>query len=207
VITINDLSFAYGRHDVLKNMTVELPDQGVVSLTGPNGVGKTTLLKALGGLFDCSIDICPPRTSGSWRYFDADFLSLDHLTVSEFVGLMLAADLSGSVAATKIATLIDDLKDQTVGALSLGQSQRLVLVLALNSQFDVLLLDEPFNALDTINIGIIEELISEAGRDHLVIFATHRDDVMAGRLSATVRMIDSETAETTYFDLTKFEIK
>ncbi|GAA2519051.1 MAG: ATP-binding cassette domain-containing protein [Kocuria sp.] len=174
--TIDHLNHAYGTHVVFQDARIELPDVGTVALRGPNGCGKTTLLKLLGGVIRAqSPAVTTWRNSHHATYLDTEYLTLEHLTVNETLNVLaplMAPDgdgghplVDGSMAGTR------------VGDLSLGQRQRLVLTIALGLKGpQVLLLDEPLNGLDARACALARRLISANGRDRLVLLATHEED-------------------------------
>lgn len=173
MISISDLDFSYGDHVVFAGLAFELPERGVVALRGGNGVGKTTLLKLLGGLLpSANPSLRRVRSQRRLVYLDADFLSLDSLTVAEYLELMgveLGAGdtaISGLIEPGMLATRVSDL--------SLGQRQRCVLALALKlPDVDVLLLDEPLNGLDAAAAAVAREELAGAARRFTVLLATH----------------------------------
>ncbi|SER59367.1 ABC-2 type transport system ATP-binding protein/heme exporter protein A [Propionibacterium cyclohexanicum] len=173
MISISGLDFSYGDHVVFAGLSVELPERGVIALRGSNGVGKTTLLKLLGGLLpSANNSLRKARTLWRLVYLDTDFLSLDSLTVAEYLALMeLELGAGGAVSSG----LIDPgMLSVCVRELSLGQRQRCVLALALTlPDVDVLLLDEPLNGLDAAASAIARAELMRAGRRSTVLLATH----------------------------------
>lgn len=165
---------AFGAHVIFDATAIELPETGVVALRGPNGSGKTTLLKLLGGILATSCqDIKAWRKEYSAVYLDTDFLTLDYLRASEV--LEMVRPLTGDIPRDGLLT--EQLLAAKVSDLSLGQRQRLVLRIALSLRnVDVLLLDEPLNGLDREASATARQAIRQAGRNQLVIVATHEDD-------------------------------
>jgi len=51
-ISLHKLTVSYGNHEVLQNITVDIPDRQIIAILGPSGCGKTTLLKSLNRLLD-----------------------------------------------------------------------------------------------------------------------------------------------------------
>lgn len=170
---------AFGTNVIFDGTSVDLPDQGVVALRGPNGCGKTTLLKLLGGVILTSC-----KEIERWRkdfkavYLDSDFLTLDYLAVDEMLGML--RPLTGPLGVPQDGTdrlLTEQMMLTKVGDLSLGQRQRLVLTAALALEnVDVLLLDEPLNGLDQQASLIARNAIRAAGKSRLVLVATHEDE-------------------------------
>ncbi|MGV1006117.1 MAG: ABC transporter ATP-binding protein [Candidatus Nanopelagicales bacterium] len=162
------ISFAYGRKVVLDTLELVLPTSGVVALTGPNGVGKTTLLKVLGRVL--------PNAHGDFSdglrrvYFDAEMLTLDYLTVAETMRFFAVGRSAGGPPWPLIP---EDLERQVVRDLSLGQRQRVALQVASLSTADVILLDEPFNGIDREGRAVARSILRDVAADAVVLYATH----------------------------------
>ena len=174
------IDHAFGSHVIFDGAAVDLPDRGVVALRGPNGCGKTTLLKLLGGMLPTSCtEIERWRKNFTAVYLDTDFLALDYLTVEEHLGMVRPlTGLSGASEGDGHHHLLtEQMMPTKVGDLSLGQRQRLVLAIALALRnIDVLLLDEPLNGLDQQGSMDARQSMLTAGRSRLVLVATHEDD-------------------------------
>jgi ABC-type multidrug transport system ATPase subunit len=170
---------AFGSHVIFDGASVDLPDRGVVALRGPNGCGKTTLLRLLGGVISTSCtEIERWRKDFSAVYLDTDFLTLDYLTVEEHLGMVRPLTGPSEMPEGDGQHLLTEQKMPTkVGGLSLGQRQRLVLAVALAlKNVDVLLLDEPLNGLDQQASLVARQSILTVGRIRLVLVATHEDE-------------------------------
>ena len=177
LLTIRDLSVGYGQSLVLSNVALDVPEGQVVCLMGRNGVGKTTLLKAIMGLLN-------PR-SGSVTFNEADLTRwgphrrakagfgyvpqgrhiFPYLTVYEnlLMGLeAFPAKKGRPEAVDKMYTLFPALKlnpKKTAGTLSGGQQQQLALARALIRRPRLLLLDEPTEGIQPSIVQEIEELL------------------------------------------------
>ncbi len=175
------LEFSYGRNPVLHELSLELPDRGVLAIIGPNGGGKSTLLKCLGGLLRPSGGSCrlDGRDLRSWPRLElARVLAVlgqfnsapPELTVRELVGFGRYPHRTGrerdreavELALTECGAAA--LADRRLGTLSGGERQRAWLALALAQEPRVLLLDEPTTFLDPRGQLEIISLIGELNR-------------------------------------------
>jgi len=153
----------YGDFAALDNVDFVVPKGSLTSLLGPSGSGKSTLLRAIAGLDhpDSGTVIIngrdvtgePPQRRGIGFVFQ-HYAAFKHLTVRDNVGFGLRVRKRPKA---EIATKVDDLleivglggfKDRYPAQLSGGQRQRMALARALAIDPEVLLLDEPFGALD-----------------------------------------------------------
>ena len=174
-ISAKSLSVSRGGINLLEGLNIELNSGQAGILHGPNGVGKTTLLRALAGL--------QPIESGKIEYSIDAVCYSGHadgvkptLTVRE--NLEFWADIFGHHSISEAAEqfMISDFLDLKVGTLSAGQKRRVGLSrLGLTGRL-VWLLDEPTVSLDQTSVSIFENII----KDHLLkngcaLIATHID--------------------------------
>ncbi len=160
-LSVRGLSVDLGGVLVLDGVDLEVGAHEVVALLGPSGAGKSTLLRAVAGLVVPSagtvswdgddLDDVPPHLRRIGLVFQ-DAVLFPHLTVAGNVGYGLP-----SVTATDRAARVEELLalvdlagygDRRVDTLSGGQAQRVALARALAPRPRLLLLDEPFGALD-----------------------------------------------------------
>ncbi|MGK3955932.1 ATP-binding cassette domain-containing protein [Arthrobacter sp. R4] len=174
--SLSRVDHAFGSHLVFDAASVDLPDRGVVALRGPNGCGKTTLLKLLGGVIATSCtEITRWRKDFTAVYLDTEFLTLDYLTVEEHLAMVRPLTLPSEDDWRHLLT--EEMMPIKVGDLSLGQRQRLVLTVALAlKNVDVLLLDEPNNGLDQQASLAARKSILTVGKSRLVLVATHEEN-------------------------------
>ncbi|MGH9452493.1 MAG: ABC transporter ATP-binding protein [Terriglobia bacterium] len=193
----------YGGDPVLRNVCLEIEAGELVAVLGPSGCGKTTLLKVIAGLLhpskgdiqlgDQSVTLVPAEKRGAVAVFQKPLL-FPHLTVAENVGFGLKmrktvkADVVRRVAEILRLVQLDGLERKRPAELSGGQEQRVSLARALVTEPRVLLLDEPFTALDVGLRAEMRTLVRSLQRRlHITtIFITHDQEeggVVADRIA------------------------
>ena len=162
-ITIQGVSRHFGDFTALGDVSVEIPGGSLTALLGPSGSGKSTLLRVIAGLErpdggTVEIDgrdatTLPPQRRGVGFVFQ-HYAAFKHMTVRENVafGLKVArrprAEIKARVEELLELVQLPGLADRYPAQLSGGQRQRMALARALAVEPQVLLLDEPFGALD-----------------------------------------------------------
>jgi putrescine transport system ATP-binding protein len=189
-LKIEHLSKRFGDHQVLNDVSLSVAKHEVLSVLGKSGSGKTTLLKIIAGLEkeDAGgvllsrklINHQPPQQRNI-VYLYQEPLLFPHLNVRKNISFGLELR---KVSVVKIASQVDELleqiglKDQGLkmpNQLSGGQRQRVSFARALIIEPQVLLLDEPFGALDTETRYQMQELFKKVSREKQLtsIFITH----------------------------------
>ncbi|MEZ5127013.1 MAG: TOBE-like domain-containing protein [Micropruina glycogenica] len=163
MITVTHADKSYGTFKALDDVSLDIPSGTLTALLGPSGSGKSTLLRAIAGLEDLDggsvviaghdVTHLPPQRRGIGFVFQ-HYAAFKHLTVRDNVAFGLTIRKRPKAETTK---RVDDLLE-VVGLagfqhrypaqLSGGQRQRMALARALAVDPQVLLLDEPFGALD-----------------------------------------------------------
>jgi phosphate transport system ATP-binding protein len=200
-LTVRDFRFAFGRREILKGITFDIPRKAVTAIIGPSGCGKSTFLRSINRLNDLAPDA---RYAGDIRLGDLPVLDrgTDLVDLRRRVGMVFQRPnpfpktiydnvaygpaLNALVAPRDLpdvverclrqAALWDEVKDRLDApgtSLSGGQQQRLCIARALGNQPEVLLMDEPCSALDPIATQRIEELILQLRRDYTIVLVTH----------------------------------
>ena len=186
-LKVTNLSCQKSYKLLFENLSFEINSGEALRVSGPNGSGKTSLLRLLAGL--SSFD------SGSINYdafnlnseeYKLDFLYLGHLPalspeLSCIENLKYSSllgnnnsELDFSSALKKVG--LEKFENEPVGTLSAGQKKRIALSLLFVSQSKVWLLDEPFSALDSKAITIIEKRIeNHCSLGGICILTTHQE--------------------------------
>jgi len=160
-LVFDGVTLGYGRHPAVHHLSGTLAEGALTAVIGPNGAGKSTLLKAVAGaLAPLGGRILRERAAGRIAYLPqaADLDRSFPLTVHDLVGMGLwrrtgwfggigakdRAAIGGAVAAVGLAGF----EDRSIGTLSGGQLQRALFARLLLQDADIILLDEPFTAID-----------------------------------------------------------
>ena len=162
-LEIKNLSVTLDRQPILKEVSLAVRDGEFVSLLGPSGCGKSTMLKTIAGLLpvgkgeiflgDQEVSRMPAHKRGAVVVFQ-DLRMFAHMTAVENVAFPLKMQGVPRKERLKIAAeylkkvQLEGREDQPVSNMSGGQQQRVALARALAAKPKLLLLDEPFSALD-----------------------------------------------------------
>jgi phosphate transport system ATP-binding protein len=199
-IDIRDLSFFYGEHKSLKNITLPLMDRKVTAFIGPSGCGKSTLLRAINRIYE----LYPNQRAEGEIIMDGENLLKvkDKNLLRARIGMVFQkptpfpmsiydniafgiklyeripkSEMDGRVeSALSRAALWNEVKDKLDASglsLSGGQQQRLCIARSVATRPEVILMDEPCSALDPISTAKVEELIEELSADYTIIIVTH----------------------------------
>ncbi|MDO8951794.1 MAG: ABC transporter ATP-binding protein [Draconibacterium sp.] len=188
LIEIQNLTVGYDRTPVLQHVNLDIFENDFLGVIGPNGGGKTTLLKAILGLlkpFEGKIEFRddikgkkkPIGYLPQVKHIDRKF----PITVTDVVksGLMMSnGSKSATSAKQKVADLlyemgIFDIKDKAIGELSGGQMQRVFLCRALISEPKILILDEPDTFVDNRFEGELYEKLRVLNDNVAIILVSH----------------------------------
>ena len=211
MIAVRDLDFAYGTHQVLYKVALEMPARAVTAFIGPSGCGKTTLLRCINRMNDLvdgaritegsiqldGVDVNAPEVDvvDLRRRVGMVFQKSNPFPKSIYENISYGLRIAGINKRSLIdeavekslrgAALWDEVKDRlnaNAFGLSGGQQQRLCIARALAVEPEVILMDEPCSALDPIATAKIEELIYELKARYTIVTVTHNMQ-QAGRIS------------------------
>jgi sulfate transport system ATP-binding protein len=162
-ISVEGASKSFGDFQALNDVSIEVPDGSLTALLGPSGSGKSTLLRAIAGLetldagrvlIDGEDVSGKPTQKREVGFVFQHYAAFKHMTVFENVAFGLKirkwdrTKVSARVHELLRLVQLDGLADRYPSQLSGGQRQRMALARALAVEPQVLLLDEPFGALD-----------------------------------------------------------
>ena len=178
IIKIDKLSLSFGKRKILDNVSFTVCESQILGLLGPNGVGKSTIFNLLTGLIkpDYGSIIINSKVVNDYPIYlrttqfkigyvpqyGGYFHDLTLFENLKAIGEILVLDKK--IRNEKINSLIakfelDAVRDVKASYLSGGQKKRLVIALALLGNPKILLLDEPFAALDVMTIKTLQKII------------------------------------------------
>ncbi|WP_411894212.1 ABC transporter ATP-binding protein [Winogradskyella sp. A2] len=184
MVEITELYKSFGKNNVLNGINLKISEGGIFAVLGPNGSGKTTIIKSILGM------VIP--TSGSIKVFDTDVnknsdyrYKIDYLPqianfpsnlkVSELIKMI--KDLRGATVEDK--NLIEKFKlepflNKKLGTLSGGTKQKVNIVLTFMFNSPIIILDEPTTGLDPISLIRLKELIEiEKASGKTILITSH----------------------------------
>ncbi len=200
-ITFRDLTLGYDRHPAVHHITGEVKRGELLAVVGPNGAGKSTLLKGiigelkplsggleLDGLKKSDIAYLPQQIEIDRSFpisvFDCVAMGLWH-EIGAWRGL--DADRKAEVARALATVGLVDLADRPVGALSGGQFQRVLFARLLLQDAALILLDEPFRAVDTKTVAdLIALILRWQSEGRTVLAALHDMEQVRAHFPATL---------------------
>lgn len=210
-LAVEALRAAYGKNEVLTDISFKATCGQTIALIGPNGAGKSTLLNLLAGL------MLP--TAGSMKWNDTPLQAARHetafmpqrtevnwafpITVRELVemgrypstGIWKRLQHHDTEIVDKALHTLDliDLQHRQIGALSGGQQQRAFLARALAQEAHILLLDEPFTGLDVPGMESLGELLRALTAEGRLIIASHHDLSTAAQIFDRSLLLNGRT--------------
>lgn len=201
LIEIKNINLSFGEKQVLKDVSLNIPEKRIVALIGPSGCGKSTLLRCLNRMHDLNSSV---KIEGEILIDGKDILDNGANVVeirrnvgmvfqkpnpfpkSIFENIAYGLRINGTKSkeilketveeCLKHSFLWDEVKNDLEKSglqLSGGQQQRLCIARAIAVKPQVILMDEPCSALDPISTAKIEELLLELKKDYTIVIVTH----------------------------------
>ena len=172
MLELKDVSLSFGALEVLRGASLTLGQDERIAITGPSGCGKTSLLHVIAGLLHPDSGLVRNRAARTACVFQEPRL-LPWLSAEENVSIVMPHGTQGQVALMLLKKLgLADSAEKHPCELSGGMQQRAALARALAYAPDLLLLDEPFRALDAASKALAIDAVNERA-DCAVILVTH----------------------------------
>jgi ABC-2 type transport system ATP-binding protein len=213
LITVSKLEKRYGELVAVSDVSFEIEQGEIVGLLGHNGAGKTTIMKILTGYLEPTqgtvtvggLDVTEDRLGVQKQigYLPENAPLYPEMLVQEY--LLMMAELRGIPEAQRIvrvseavrATGLEDHLVQTIGTLSKGYRQRVGLAQAILHRPTVLILDEPTNGLDPVQILEIRELIHRLAEHTTIVLSTHIMQEIEAVCDRVIILINGEVSTDT----------
>jgi zinc transport system ATP-binding protein len=202
VISLRDVTFSYGGEPALEDVNLTVCEREAVSIVGPNGGGKTTLVKLILGLLApqrgeiCVFGQPPCRARRRVGYMpqhvqhDAQFpvTVMDIVLMGRLHGITgwpNRADRRAAVDAMRQVGL-EDFGRRPFASLSGGQRQRVLIARALCGNPDLLLLDEPTSNVDSLVEARLLDLLRELNRRMTILMVSHDLGFVSGFVESVI---------------------
>lgn len=184
MLEIRNLSKRFGQKQVIDNLNVTVPSNGVYIIVGTNGCGKTTFMNMVTNLLkpDSGTIICKGHDVGtkgykkSIFYIPSDFYLPEYLTANEYLQMMLAYYPKASMEQVDFLFKVLDLEDsryQLLETLSFGMKKKIQLLTAIAAGTDYVFADELFGGLDFDTVILVQELLKELQLTRTFVIVSH----------------------------------
>ncbi len=190
-IQLKHVDKAYKNQTIFKDLNLAFEKGGSYGIMGHNGSGKSVLLKLMAGF--ATADAGRVVIDGKVLKKDMDFIPGAGVVINspEFMNhmsgmknLLYLAEIRKRISRTDVENILKtfhlyEARDKKVSTYSLGMKQRLRLAQALMESPDILLLDEPMNALDKDGVALVKSILTEHIRQgKTLIFTSHNQEDM-----------------------------
>ncbi|CAN5432797.1 ABC transporter ATP-binding protein [soil metagenome] len=186
MLELDGVGFAYPRgHWVFRGVNLRLQPGTTTAVLGPNGTGKTTLVRCAAGLLDASegtvrrdgeVGFVPQARTGAFAYRVIDMVLMGRARKIGMFGVPGHADVESAAAALERVD-ISDLRHRRFPTLSGGEQQLVLIARAIAAECPYLVLDEPSTGLDLHNQSRILTLVRELADQGLaILLTTHHPD-------------------------------
>lgn len=213
MISVNNLKFSYDKLEVLKGIDLRINKGEIVSIMGPSGAGKTSLLQLIGTLEkpnsgsilinDINPNTLKAKDLAIFRNLEIGFIFQFHNLLSEFTAFENIC-IPGYISNDKknvekkalelIKTLgLEHRKDHMPNELSGGEKQRVAVARALINSPAVILADEPTGNLDSENSKILHDLFIKLNKElnQTFVIVTHNKE-LANQTNRVINLVDGK---------------
>ncbi len=198
------------RNQVLKNISFELPEKGLIAIFGKSGSGKTTLLNIIGGLDkqdggkiyidgeNVAGKVDRTRNAKIGYIFQNYYLEKGY-TITEILrnqmtiaGFKDENEIKRRTTAALELVEMERFKNKRADALSGGQQQRVAIARAIVKGSDIILADEPTGNLDAENTVKVMEILKEISKTQLVVLVTHEVTLIKNYADSHIKIVDGK---------------
>ncbi len=193
VVALDNLTVSYRQHPALHHISGRFAAGSLTAVVGPNGSGKSTLLKSIVGLLPIeggrsggALTVAPPRERIAYLPQVADIDRSFPIDVRDCVLLgcwgqasawgAVSRAMLGQVDAALQAVGLEGFEHRSIGSLSSGQLQRVMFARMLVQDAELILLDEPFNAIDSKTTAALLGLVRQWHQQQRTVVAVLHDD-------------------------------
>ena len=190
-VLLNNLTVSYRQHPALHHISGSFAAGTLTAVVGPNGSGKSTLLKSIAGLLPVesgALAVAAPRECIAYlpqvaeidRSFPINVRDCALLGCWGATGAWGAVDsaMLSKVDAALQAVGLEGFERRSIGSLSSGQLQRVMFARLLVQDAELILLDEPFNAIDTKTTAALLALVCQWHQQRRTVIAVLHDDAL-----------------------------
>ncbi len=208
MIRLEHVAKAYKNNVIFRDLSLEIPTGASVAVTGYNGSGKSVLLKLITGF--SRPDSGTITVDGNVIGKDVDFIQNAGVFINApqfmnsatgYENLMMLAEINRKIGKEQILQILErvkltEAKDKKVRTYSQGMIQRLRIAQAVMEKPDILIMDEPLNALDRDGIDIAHSIFQEYIDDpsKTLLFASHNAEEIK-TFATSVLHVENGTAE------------
>lgn len=208
-IRFNDLTLGYDRHPAVHHLEGEVETGALLAVCGPNGAGKSTLLKGIAGtLVPLAGSIALPRVKPRDIAYLPQAADIDKsfpINVFDAVamGLWRRCGLFGGISRSETVKIreaiagvgLDGFETRSIGTLSGGQLQRMLFARLLMQNAALILLDEPFTAIDSKTVADLLNLVARWHKEQrTVLVVSHDLDLVREHFPQTLLLAREEIA-------------
>lgn len=187
MLEIKNLRFSYGEKNIIDNFSLTVPDGKCVCLTGASGCGKTTVLRLVAGLEtpESGTVSAPKKLS---VVFQEDRL-VPHMSIIKNIMLCLPKDRKTLAEALLKEAGLEEARNKKPDELSGGMKRRAAIMRAVAFGGDALLLDEPFNGLDSETKSVMSSMIKREFTEK------NKPVLMVSHIAEDAELMNSEKIE------------
>ncbi len=174
IIKLKNLDLFHGKKQILKDINLTIKESEIITIIGPNGSGKTSLLSVLAGIKPVNKKGCLIKQDVRVAYMPQKITLNPHLPITVFAFLRLTND------ANKIESIahelnISNILDKQIYEISGGELQRVLLANCFLAQPQLMILDEPVSSMDINSAELFYKKISDFGQSTkcATIMASH----------------------------------